>query len=105
MDIGVLESDTSDLQSLAATSFRDRTHAFLVFANENGTITGNHWDPAPYAWAGPRNLDLQDSPETKFSTVAMTADAWLYGISNGKVVSYEMDTNEPYKFYYRGEVS
>jgi hypothetical protein len=104
MDIGITRMESLKTQSLAATSFHDRTHTFLGVLNANGTVTGNHWDPAPYKWLGAREVSLQDSPSAKFSTIAMTADAWFYGVSDGKVLAYEIDTGDPYTFRFKGQV-
>ncbi|KAI1344534.1 hypothetical protein F5Y15DRAFT_114708 [Xylariaceae sp. FL0016] len=98
--------ESSKVQTLAASTFQDRTHTMLVaLGSGNGTAYGNHWDPTPYAWAGARPLSLQgSSPEAQISTIAMTGDSWLYAIMDGKIQSYQMDDADPYTFHLMGEV-
>lgn len=104
-DIG-MSVKTLNTQSLAVTSFQDRNHVFLAVVDNNGTINGNHWDPEPYRWLGGRVLDLVDNPATVFSTVTLTSDTWLYGMtSDGKLLAFAMDPQEPYRFYFQNEVS
>ncbi|KAI8635548.1 hypothetical protein F5Y19DRAFT_14494 [Xylariaceae sp. FL1651] len=109
----------STMQQLAAASFRDRMHAFMVALFPNGSVTGRHWDPAPFNWLPEAKLDLligsggiDNSSSNRlqpvgFSTIAMTADARLYGIAKtvGSVHEFQMDEADPYTFRWLGEVS
>ncbi|KAI1859017.1 hypothetical protein JX265_010494 [Neoarthrinium moseri] len=92
------------LQQFAATSFRDRKHAFLGALYSNGSIVGKHYDPDLENWHIQAEINLVDSPPTNFSTIAMTADARLYGISNGTIQEYQMDVDDPYTFQWLGGV-
>ncbi|KAI0543918.1 hypothetical protein F4679DRAFT_592173 [Xylaria curta] len=104
---GMPPPENSTLQTLAAAAFDDRRHVLLVgLGDTNGTAFGNHFDPVEYLWVGAQRLKLQGVPATtEFSTVAMTADARLYGISDGVIQEYEMDQTDIYTFYFKGDVS
>lgn len=96
---------TSTENRFAATSFHDRKHAFMTAAYPNGTIVGKHWSPDLDDWEPQRAVDLVDgSPVTNFSSIAMTPDARLYGISNGQVLEYSMNESKLYTFHFIGQV-
>ncbi|KAI3324709.1 hypothetical protein HD806DRAFT_543360 [Xylariaceae sp. AK1471] len=97
---------TSALQHFAATSFRDRTHAFIAALFPDGAIIGKHWDPALNNWHPPANLNLVGSTQANFSTITMTADARFYGIiADGTIQEYQMDVDDPFTFHWLGTVS
>lgn len=99
-----MPTSTLNTKTLAATSFRDRTYAFIAILDSNGIINGNYWDPGPYEWMNAKPLDMVDTFSTTFSAVALTSDSWLYGMtSDGKLLGFEMDKDDPYTFYCRGE--
>ncbi|KAI0484098.1 hypothetical protein GGR56DRAFT_679506 [Xylariaceae sp. FL0804] len=110
----------SALNQFAATSFANRTHAFVAALVPNGTVAGRHWDPALNDWhpraqvnlvvdngTGPGPEAANANANSSFSTIAMTADARLYGAvaADGSVQEYEMDSADPYTFHWVGEVS
>ncbi|KAK9419154.1 hypothetical protein SUNI508_01131 [Seiridium unicorne] len=94
----------TSLQQFAATSFRERKHVLMGALFSNGSVVGKHYDPDLGNWHNQAELNLVDSPQTNFSTIAMTADARLYGISNGMIHEYDMDGDDPYTFHWLGAV-
>ncbi|KAI0147805.1 hypothetical protein GGR57DRAFT_493693 [Xylariaceae sp. FL1272] len=101
------QSENSTLQTLAAVAFKDRKSAFLVgLTDEDGTAYANDFDPVRWSWADSKPLTFKAAPEnTQFSTIAMTPDARLYGISDGVIQEYEMDQTDWYTFILQSNVS
>lgn len=92
-------------KTLSAASFRDtRTCGFIAILDNTSIVNGNYWDPDPYRWMGQRPLDLVSMEGTTFSMIAMTSDVWLYGMtSDGRLLGFEMDQSDPWKFWCRGQ--
>ncbi|KAI1266118.1 hypothetical protein F5Y18DRAFT_382518 [Xylariaceae sp. FL1019] len=106
-EIKLPQPENSTLQTLAAVAFNDRKNVFLVgLADDDGTAYANDFDPVKWGWAESQPLNFEDAPEnTQFSTIAMTPDARLYGISDGVIQEYEMVQSDLYTFSLRSNVS
>lgn len=50
------------------------------------------------------SFQFNSGPDANFTAIAMTPDAMFYGISNGEVLEYSLDTSDPSKFNYVGRV-
>ncbi|KAK8137377.1 hypothetical protein PG984_005317 [Apiospora sp. TS-2023a] len=100
---------TTTLQGFASASFRNRTCALVAALLEDGSVMLKYWDPAINDWHPEAKLKPgSESAETVgFSTIAMTADARLYGMvaNNGTIQELWMDQNDPYSFHYVGNVA
>ncbi|KAK8036075.1 hypothetical protein PG993_008689 [Apiospora rasikravindrae] len=94
-------------QGFAAASFRGRTCALVAALFGDGSVKVKYWDPAINNWHPEAKLKLlNESAETGFSTIAMTADARLYGKANsGTIQEFRMDQDDPYSFHYVGDVA
>ena len=96
-------------QGFAAASFRGRTYAIVAALFPDGSVTVKYWDPGKYDWLPEAKLKLVNESieaKTRFSAIAMTADATLYGMVNSSTIQeLRMDQNDPYSFRYVGDVA
>lgn len=85
-----------------ATQLNHWTEALFLAFLSNGTVTGSRYDGEKTTLI-PKITFSQDPP-AKFSSVAMTTDAMLYGITNDQILEYSVDSSDPSKLNYVGKV-
>ncbi|KAK8099797.1 hypothetical protein PG999_010171 [Apiospora kogelbergensis] len=95
-------------QGFAAASFHGRTHAFVAALFPDGSVSVKYYDPGLDDWHPEAKLKLaNESTETvaRFSAIAMTADARLYGMVNSSIIQeLRMDQTDPYTFHHVGDI-
>ncbi|ORY57544.1 uncharacterized protein BCR38DRAFT_490047 [Pseudomassariella vexata] len=100
------EITTSLTNHFAATSINHRRDAFMSALYPNGTIIGKHWNFELDNWRPQSALNLFGGPAApNFTSIAMTANARLYGISGGQVLCYLMgNISDPFTFDFLGSI-
>ncbi|KAI0181733.1 hypothetical protein GGR52DRAFT_53581 [Hypoxylon sp. FL1284] len=89
-------------QQFAATKWDSWNQGLYIGLLQGGQIRGNHWDGKQMNSIS--SFKFNSGPDTDFKAIAMTPDAMFYGISDNKILEYQLDTSDPTNFNYVGTV-
>ncbi|KAK9782623.1 hypothetical protein SCAR479_00966 [Seiridium cardinale] len=87
------------LEHVVVSKWRDWSTTLSYVLLGNGTLRGTWWDDSTSTALG--SITLEGAPENvNFTSISMTHDAVLYGISNDKILEFTVDDSDPSKLHY-----
>lgn len=91
-------------QHTAVTKWGDWAHTLCYTLMDDGTMKGSWWQDVTDQ-NGLSSINLSGGPTTvTFTAIAMTLDAMFYGITGDAVYEYAVDSSDPARLNYVGQV-
>jgi hypothetical protein len=87
---------------VAGTAFNAFSETYYLTLLPNGTLIGALYQDSKLTQFP--NIKFSKDPPAKFSSIAMTNDARMYGITNDTILEYSIDRSDLSTLRYEGQV-